>query len=351
MLIVHLTSFFRPLAISTVTVAAAFLAVMGIAQAVARRSERRYPDDGAHVEVDGVRLRYTDQGTGRPVVLIHGLLGSGYDFELGLAGRLATRFRVVTFDRPGNGYSRTRQPVDQSPFQQAALLRAAARRLGIEQPLLVGYSLGAPVAMAWAELYPDEVAAVVSVSGHVLPYALAYARLVKILRLPVLGRLFSEIASLPFGGPVGRVVLALACSPAPLPDAYRQAGLAMGLRPETLRNAILDLDHVCGDLRLLAANYRRVRLPVVVVGGVRDRISPFAESDLFSRRLPNARLIAVPDGGHALHVTHPERIVAAVDLAAELAETNGPHPVGQRERGLSYSAPSQPDALAGEAVA
>jgi hypothetical protein len=38
----------------------------------ARRAERQNPPKGSFIEVDGVRLHYSDRGTGRPVVLIHG---------------------------------------------------------------------------------------------------------------------------------------------------------------------------------------------------------------------------------------------------------------------------------------
>ena len=110
--------------------AALFVAVLaGFAMALAgaaaltrllvRRAERRYPRPAGAVVVDGVELRYTEAGTGTPVVLVHGLLGSTYDFGPALTGRLARHHRVVALDRPGNGYSEAPPVAGHTPIGQA----------------------------------------------------------------------------------------------------------------------------------------------------------------------------------------------------------------------------------------
>ena len=349
----------RPLLAAAFASTGFLLASAGATRVLKRRAERRYPDAGGHVDVDGARLRYTDSGAGRPVVLVHGLLGSAYDFDLGLTGLAAERYRLVAFDRPGSGYSDEAAPRDQSPITQAALLHAAARELGLDRPVLVGYSLGAPVVMAWAELFPTEVAAVVSVSGHVMPYALWYANWVRLLRLPLVVPIGSETICLPYGPMLGHALLRLACFPQPVPVGYARAALAVGLRPHAVRHAALDLDQVYADLRLLSAGYADVQAPVVVIGGVQDRIAPFGESVAFHRRLPNARLIAVGDGGHALHVTHPSEVLKAIDLAAEMAAGSALRPrlaatpLTGRDRRAAYATPldERTSLAAGEAVA
>src|SRR5689334_10030798 len=71
------------------------------------RTERRHPPSGRFVEVDGVRLHYLEQGTGTPVVLIHGNVVTAEDWILsGVFDQIAARgHRVIAFDRPGYGYS------------------------------------------------------------------------------------------------------------------------------------------------------------------------------------------------------------------------------------------------------
>jgi pimeloyl-ACP methyl ester carboxylesterase len=280
-----------------------------------RRAERRYPRPAGAVVVDGVELRYTQAGSGRPVVLIHGLLGSTYDFEAGLTDVLAQRYRVVAFDRPGNGYSKAPPSDGHTPIGQAYLLHEAIGRLGLERPVLVGYSLGAAVAVAYAELFPADVAAVVTVGGHVLPYRLPAARLARVLRTPLLGRLAGATLLIPTAYPIGYELLRLACWPRPLPGSYARAALAVGLRPDPFRHAVEDLERASADLHVLAASYGALEVPVAVLVGAHDRIAPAAESQAFHRRLRESRLIVVGDGGHALHVTHPATVAAAIDAA------------------------------------
>src|SRR2546423_1103941 len=55
-----------------------------------------------------------------------------------------------------------------------------------------------------------------------------------------------------------------------------------------------------------------VATPAVVIGGRRDRVTPFAASEALAARLPQGELVAVPKGGHALHRTHPEVVAHAI---------------------------------------
>jgi pimeloyl-ACP methyl ester carboxylesterase len=302
----------RPLVAALAACAAPLVAAAVLTRLVVRRAQRRYPRPAGAVVVDGVELRYTQAGTGPPVVLIHGLLGSTHDFDVVLNEHLTRDYRVIAFDRPGNGYSEAPPADGHTPIGQAYLLHHAVRQLGLERPVLVGYSLGAAVAVAWAELYPDDVAAVVTVGGHVLPYRLPISRLIRVLRIPVLGRLAAATVLVPTAYPVGYVLLRRACYPQPLPVAYARAALAVALRPEPFRHAVEDLERATADLHVLAGSYRLLEVPFVVVVGAYDRIAPAAESQAFHRRLRDSRLIVVGDGGHALHITHPGAVVAAI---------------------------------------
>ena len=307
-----------PLAI-VAPVAALLLGAAAFTRLLVRRAEQRYPRPAGVVAVDGVELRYTRAGAGRPVVLIHGLLGSTYDYEL-LNDLLAPHYQVLAFDRPGNGYSGAPPSDGHTPIGQAFLLHEAVARLGLERPVLVGYSLGAAVAVAYAELYPDDVAAVVTVGGHVLPYHLPIARLSRVLRVPLLGRLAAATLLVPLAYPVGHELLSLACAPQRLPHRYAGAALAVALRPGPFRRAAQDLERASDDLHALAGSYGSLAVPFVVLVGAYDRIAPAAESEAFHRRLRDSRLIVVGDGGHALHVTHPAAVASAIDGAWTMAE-------------------------------
>ena len=284
-----------------------------------RKAEADYPPAGAGVEVEGMRLHYLDRGQGPPVILVHGLRGSAYDFEVSISAGLARDHRVIAFDRPGNGYSDRLPDERQSLFVEARQLHAAALRLGLRRPLLVGYSLGAAVAVAYADAYPEDVAGVVTIAGHVMPYRAHLGPLAFFAGRPLIAGVASNTLLVPVGRLVGRLLLKRACSPQPLPSSYAEAALAMALRPRTFRYAPGELCRSADELRVLARRYGRLPVHVTVLVGRRDAVASVNEARYFHERLARSTLVVVPDGGHALHATHPDLVEAAVRGAGDQA--------------------------------
>jgi len=126
------------------------------------------PAERSFIEVEGVRLRYSDRGSGRPVVLIHRniVTGDGYNTS-GVAERLLGTRRVIIFDRPGYGYSERPRWRPWTAIAQAELLHKALRESGgVEQPVIVGHSWGTLVALAFAIRHQSDTAGLVLLSGY-----------------------------------------------------------------------------------------------------------------------------------------------------------------------------------------
>ena len=108
------------------------------------------------VNLDGVDLEYTVQGSGEPLVLIHGAILADAFSPLLAQPRIANTYRVIAYHRRGfAGSSRA-----SAPFvigQQAADARALLRHLGITRAHIAGHSYGAAIALQWALDAPDEV--------------------------------------------------------------------------------------------------------------------------------------------------------------------------------------------------
>src|SRR3954463_7199772 len=156
----------------------------------ARWPDRRHPPQGTFMEVDGVRLHYSDRGEGSPVVLIHGNAVSGDDWNTsGVAELLLRSHRVIIFDRPGFGYSERPRGHLWTATQQAELLHKALQQLGIERPVVVGHSWGTIVALALAERHQADTAGLVLLSGYYVWTARPDALLVAAGALPILGDL------------------------------------------------------------------------------------------------------------------------------------------------------------------
>lgn len=287
-----------------------------VTQALVRRSLAAYPAPGEFVTVDGVRLHYVRRGTGRPLVFIHGAKGSVYDFTLSLFDAAAQRYDAVAVDRPGCGYSERPATDGGSPIVQARFIRGVVRALGLERPVLVGHSLGGAAAMAYAVGYPDEVGAVVTISGHVLPYSGPQPSMTALARHRLLAAVVLRTIAVPFGYAVGPAIVRRLFAPDPENVKYRRVALALALRPDRLAHDADDLHAVNEGLRAIYRSYPRVRVPLLVLTGSADHVVSPEESNRLHRLVPGSRLVVLPGVGHLPHFARPDAVLAAI---AEIA--------------------------------
>ena len=125
---------------------------------------------GQYAEVNGINLYYEIHGSGRPLILLHGGLGSGEMFGPVLP-LLAERHQVVVADLQGHGRTADiDRPLDVRLM--AGDIAALIDHLGLDKPDVVGYSLGGGVALQTAARYPAKVRRLVMVSANLRPDAI-----------------------------------------------------------------------------------------------------------------------------------------------------------------------------------
>lgn len=274
---------------------------------------------GDFVVAGGVRVHYVRAGAGPPVVYVHGAKGSVYDFTLSVGERLAERYTALAVDRPGSGFSARPANGGNTPQAQAAVLRAAASELGLRRPILIGHSLGAAVTLAWALAAPDEVAAVVTLCGYVLPLGGGPPWVTTLLRHPAALRGVGLLGRSRLGRPLVRSAVERAFSPGSPPDEYVRIAPQLALQASALISDGEDRKAVESGLAALRPLYPGLRVPLVILVGAQDRIVPPAVSDRLHTLVPGSELVRVPGAGHMPQFTAPDAVVGAVDRAAELA--------------------------------
>jgi pimeloyl-ACP methyl ester carboxylesterase len=123
------------------------------------------PGDGQYAEVNGVNFYYETHGSGRPLVLLHGGLGSGEMFPQ-LVAALAADHQVIVPDLQGHGRTAdVDRPIDAQLM--ADDIAGLITHLGLEKPDVVGYSLGGGVAFFTASRHPELVGKLVMLSAHI----------------------------------------------------------------------------------------------------------------------------------------------------------------------------------------
>ena len=101
------------------------------------------------MELDGARMRYLQAGSGRPLILLHGLMGYSFSWRFTMP-KLAPYAVVYAPDLPGAGFSERPRELDHSMRATALRVLTFARRLGLSEFDLLGTSRGGAVAMAAA---------------------------------------------------------------------------------------------------------------------------------------------------------------------------------------------------------
>jgi pimeloyl-ACP methyl ester carboxylesterase len=304
--------------------AAAGLAGLALLNAfAAKRAERRHPPRGRFIEVDGVRLHYTDRGTGPAVLLVHGNMVSGGDWDSsGVTPALQENHRVIAFDRPGFGHSERPRGRLWTAEAQAELLYKAAKQLGVERPVVVGHSWGAIVALAMALRHQADIAGAVLVSGYyfwtlrpdVLPVTLA--------SVPVLGDILRYTVS-PL---LGRLMLPLAkramFSPRDVParfDADYSDGMAM--RPSQLRATADDGALMIPGALEFRGELGSLTVPTVILAGAGDKVVFSRMAERLHAALPSSILHVVQGAGHMVHYAVPRQLAATVAAVARSGAT------------------------------
>lgn len=284
----------------------------------ARHAEDEHPPIGRFMTVDGVRLHYLERGQGEPLVLIH---GSGTMIEdiliSGIVDRLAQRYRVILFDRPGYGYSLRPRRL-WTPAAHAHLFAKALARLGVGHATVLGHSWGTLVAIALGLHYPRLVRSLVLASGYYFPTVRADTFLFSPPAIPVVGDVMrytiSPIAArIMLPGLIEKMF-----APAPVTERFdRLMPKELMLRPSQLRAASEDAAVMVPAVMEMQHHYTELKAPVVIITGADDQIADVGrQSERLHRTLPESEFMRIPGLGHMIHHLAPDAVIEAIDRAA-----------------------------------
>ena len=248
-------------------------------------------------DVRGVRIRAFVGGEGKPLLLVHGLGGAAWNFaelQPHLQGR-----RLIVPDLPGHGGS--------SPLPATATLRGFADALA---PLLdgqtdvLGHSLGGAVALRLAERHPELVRRLVLAASAGISSSTRRAELtITFLGAVQPGRIAGRHVRRIVGS---RRLRRVVFGPFEVsnPDLLSERAVHGFLRGPRLHT-----DAIGAGLALAADDPRhdleRVRCPVLLLWGARDRQVPLEDGFEYARRL-HAPLRVIADCGHLLIGERPE---------------------------------------------
>jgi 4,5:9,10-diseco-3-hydroxy-5,9,17-trioxoandrosta-1(10),2-diene-4-oate hydrolase len=248
------------------------------------------------VQVDGVAVHYQRAGSGRPILLLHGLVGSAKNWSQNISF-LARDSSVYAIDLSNMGESERVPGLDAGLQATADRLAAAMDALDIVQADVAGHSHGGAVAMMFAARHPERVRSLILFApanpfcdlGHQLirfyqtRFGMWVAR-----QIPWLPRMLKSTALSRMYGDPSRV------SPGAL------EGYIEGLHiPGTMDHVLQIVQRWFVDMGLLrSALEGLVSKPTLLIWGDRDRAVGLTSGRVLQKTLPQSSLLVLPGVGH-----------------------------------------------------
>ncbi len=288
---------------------------------LAANAEQENPPRGGFLEIDGVRLHYLERGAGDVLVLLHGNGSMIADFETsGLLQLASQTYRVIAFDRPGFGHTKRPRGVVWTPEAQAELIQKALGRLGISNPVVLGHSWGASVAVALALKFPDAVRALVLASGYYYPTPRLDVMVKSPPALPVIGSVLSHTLSPVLGRLMWPLLTRKIFAPAPVPPKFRYFPKEMAMRPSQIRAGAGEAALMIPDAIVFRRQYSELKMPVVIIAGEGDRVANIDEqSARLHHEIAHSTFHRVKGAGHMVHQSAPDQVMVAIGEATTLS--------------------------------
>jgi pimeloyl-ACP methyl ester carboxylesterase len=260
-----------------------------------------------------VTIYYEDEGSGRPVLLIHGHTMDRRIWDPMVPGLLAAGLRVLRPDLRGHGRS-TRPDFGYHVSHHAADMAALLDAAGVDVATVVGYSIGGGVALEMAVTMPDRLRGLVLVS-------------------PVMPDRPFETAFMDNLREVARMARSEGIEAAMLGPWASNPLFAYSFSKPGLRDAAMVINRDFPGAEYLATQRDRVerewtvperlaevRIPTSVIAGDHETPGFRAYAEEAAAGIPGARLEFFQDCGHLLPLEEPDRLAEAiVDVARRSA--------------------------------
>jgi pimeloyl-ACP methyl ester carboxylesterase len=260
------------------------------------------------IDLPAGRIRYREEGLGKPVVFVHGYLVDGRLWD-GVVDRLSDRCRCIAPDWPIGAQQIAMKPdADLSPPGVAATIAALLEALDLEDVTIVGNDSGGAMSQVLVTRHPERVGRLVLTNCDThenFPPGM-FKAMVPLAKVP--GGM--SVLAAPFR--IGAVARA-AFKPfarTRIPDQLISSWLQPAMHDRGVRH---DLKKVTAgmDKRYTleaAAKLRGSELPILLTWAPGDKYFPISYAERLAAETGNARIVAIPDSKTFVPIDQPQRL-------------------------------------------
>lgn len=277
-----------PYSVRSLTLAALTTTLLGSALAGGSAEAQQMGD----LDINGARIHYVSQGSGTPMLLLHGYPLSGELFARNREALAAAGYRVITIDHRGYGRSTApaNNPGSLATYAQDAL--AVMDKLGIQKAIIGGMSMGGPIAFEMYRRAPERFSGLMLIATIANPASIVEQNLWK-----------------------GMAQKASTFGPQSLvPELIKDM-----LTGETRANRMTDVMFLSNIVRqassaadVAGANVlatrpdnipalKTIRVPTLIIAGLEDTVYPIDFSQKMQQNIAGSKLVIIPGAAHAVN--------------------------------------------------
>lgn len=243
------------------------------------------------IDIDGTKLHYTCQGEGDPIILMHGW-GCNNTTLASIAAVASESMKVYNVDFPGFG--ETPEPDTVWGVEEyTRLIEGMVKKLGIENPVLLGHSFGGRVGILYSSRNPVKKLILVDAAGVKPRRSLKYYFKVYSFKLS------KRIANLIYGKEKAQKMIE---------ERRRKSASADYLQASPKMRAILS-KVVNEDLRHVMP---QIKAPTLLIWGENDTATPMRDARIMEKLIPDAGLVSFPGCGHYSFLDNPVQFAAVL---------------------------------------
>jgi len=245
-------------------------------------------------ELTGGGIAYLHAGSGRPLIFIHGWSMAAPVWQRQIEHFSKTGYEVTAIDLRGHGKSLEDGPYTISQF--AYDLKGFIHEMGYEKPVLVGWSMGAMVALEFVLKHPSKAAGICLVGG-----------------MPRFTKTDDYLHGLPLKDVKG-MKQKLKRDFERTMDEFRDsisAGVSGSDKDILMNSTFPDLKAAkAGLVELMEADLRdslsKIKLPTLLIHGDKDHVSLPAASEYMLEKIADSKLVLIKGAGHVPFLSHQD---------------------------------------------
>lgn len=272
---------------------------------------------GDYFDSAGVRIQYTDQGSGEPVILVHGF-GVNQDInwrQPGIIDRLVKHYRVVALDLRGHGLSD--KPHDPAAYGQEMAWDVVRLmdHLHLPKAHVVGYSMGGFITLKLTTLAPERLISA-------MPCGMGWREATPEETAPLL-----QLAADLEAGKGFDVLFAQISPPGKTPGAGEMAAINLAMAAYNDKLSLAAAMRSFAGLAVTQEALRNCRVPVETVVGSEDPLRK--GTDVMDAIMPGHKTIVIPGTDHIStlrDVRFADAVEAFLDAHRTGADTAAPLP-------------------------